>query len=159
MREQQGKEFLTFITFSKDGKEWTKPRDITSQVKRPADASYCSGPGAGILVKSGENKGRVIIPFNANGGSRWTNYLVYSDDSGENWSIAAGESSYGTNESQVVQISDKEFLINARCHKFKDCESQNAPGGWSPWNFGRVTRNRANIPVTFSGGIAEWGKT
>ncbi|HAC23132.1 MAG TPA: exo-alpha-sialidase, partial [Porphyromonadaceae bacterium] len=40
--------------------------------------SYCSGPGVGVV----DGKGRIVMPFNANGASAWYNYLVISDDNG-----------------------------------------------------------------------------
>lgn len=143
---------LTFACYSDDkGRTWSTPRDVTAEV-RPADAgSYCSGPGVGIKVTSGANKGRIVLPFNVNGSPTWYNYLVYSDDLGDTWHIAAGRSAYGTNESQVVQLTDSTFLVNARSHRnIGDDQGIDAPKGWSPWNFNKVTRNRANIEVVFT---------
>lgn len=150
----------TYISVSDDGGEtWQPGRDITQEVKRPLSTGYATGPGIGIRVASGSNKGRIIIPLNASGGKDgWFNYLVYSDDRGETWHQLPGHSSYGTNESQIVQISDTGFLINARCHRFPGDEIM-APAGWNPWNFGKVTRFRGMIPVTINGSHAQWDAT
>ena len=46
-----------------DGQTWSKPRDITAMVKRPKRTeSFASGPGVGIQLQTGPNKGRLIIP-------------------------------------------------------------------------------------------------
>lgn len=150
----------TYVSVSDDGGEtWQPRRDITREVKLPNATGYASGPGIGIRVASGPDKGRIIIPLNASGGKDgWFNYLVYSDDKGETWHQLPGRSSYGTNESQIVQVSDTGFLINARCHRFPGNETI-APAGWNPWNFGKVTRFRGMIPVGINGTHAQWNAT
>lgn len=147
-----------YITKSRDGgKTWTMPVDITAQVKHPEANSVCSGPGVGIRVEQGPDKGRIIMPFNGNGWTRWFNYIVYSDDCGDSWKIAPGESGYGTNESQIVQVDDTTFLFNARSHRYPEANSYKSPAGWNPWNFSQVTRNRAQTPVTMKGDHVVWG--
>lgn len=146
-----------FTTASYDGGEsWSQPQDITRQAKHPEANSVCSGPGVAIRLTEGINKGRIVVPFNANGSTRWFNYLLYSDDRGESWKIAQGESGYGTNESQVVEIDEGELLVNARSHRYPESNGYTAPKGWSPWNFEKVTRNRANIRVTMNGDSTHW---
>lgn len=140
-----------FLKYSDDqGRTWSEAREITSQVKPNDAGSYCSGPGVGIRITSGKYKGRIVLPFNVNGSPVWYNYLVYSDDLGDTWHIASGHSAYGTNESQVVQISDTSLLVNARTHRNIGDTSILQPKGWSPWNFAALTRNRANIHVGFT---------
>lgn len=149
-----------FIVSSDDnGLSWSTPKDITLQVKHREANSVCSGPGVGIRVNSGPDKGRIIMPFNGNGSTRWINYIVYSDDLGENWKMAPGESGYGTNESQIVQVGDTEFMFNARSHRYPADTTYRSPDGWNPWNFNKVTRNRAHIPVTMSGDQTQWHTT
>mgnify|MGYP000090866534 FL=1 len=149
-----------FISFSDDGgNTWSPKKDITLQAKLPSVTGFASGPGCGIRVVSGPDKGRILMPFNVSGGSNgWFNYLVYSDDLGETWNILPGHSSYGTNESQVVQLSDTCFMVNARCHRFPGEEAK-APYGWNPWNFSEVTRCRGEIPVSIRHTHTTWGDT
>lgn len=150
----------TYISISDDGgRTWQPKKDITQQVKLPDVTGYATGPGIGIRVTTGPDKGRIIVPLNASGGKDgWFNYLVYSDDQGNTWSILPGHSSYGTNESQIIQVSDTEFFINARCHRFPGDDVKN-PSGWNPWNFDKVTRFRGMIPLTIQGTQAQWGVT
>lgn len=155
-----GSSIHTFTQHSDDqGHTWSKPIDITSQVAIPGVKSYCSGPGMGICIEGGSYAGRLVMPFNANGSNRWFNYLVYSDNEGQTWRVAAGRSSYGSNESQVAQIGDTELLVNARSHRFVGDNGYMAPKDWSPWNFERVTRNRVNMRVGMSDSAAIWGRT
>ena len=138
----------TYVTFSyDDGKTWTAKRDITAEVKLPVATGYATGPGVGIRVEKGKDKGRILIPVNVSGGrDGWFNYLVYSDDLGESWNILEGRSSYGTNESQIVEIAENEFIVNARCHKFEG-SIHDRPVNWGPWNFPALTKYRGFIPV------------
>ena len=146
-----------YIISSNDGGEtWSSPKDITSQVKHPEANSICSGPGIAIRVNQGPNKGRILVPFNGNGNTRWFNYIVYSDDLGDTWKIAPGESGYGTNESQIVQVNDTTFLFNTRSHRYPEANTYKSPSGWNPWNFSKVTRNRAYIPVVMKDGKTSW---
>ncbi len=150
----------TFIIHSDDnGKTWSSMKDITKEVKISNATGYCSGPGIGIRVVGGENNGRIILPFNVSGGADgWYNYLCYSDDLGETWKVMEGKSNYGTNESQVVQLSSNDFLINARCHKARR-QLETKPKDWNPWNFPDVTKARGFIPVNIINEKAVWGET
>ncbi|MEG1464500.1 MAG: sialidase family protein [Mucinivorans sp.] len=145
-----------FMKFSDDGgRTWSVERDLTRSVK-PADAgAFCSGPGVGIRLTSGANKGRIVVPMNVSAPT-WYNYLIYSDDLGDTWHQYQGRSSYGTNESGVVQISDTTLLVNARSHRNTGDTSWTSPAGWNPWNFEKVTRYRANVPVDVAGTTARW---
>lgn len=158
--KKSGSIVRTFITFSSDeGLTWSEPRDITSQVKQDEAGSYCSGPGTAIRIASGKNKGRIVAPFNVNGGTVWYNYLVYSDDYGQNWKISNTVSGYGTNESQVVQLTDNTLLVNARSHRFINDKNREQPDKWTAWSYDKVTRNRAHIYVTMDGDEFEWSET
>lgn len=147
----------TYSCISSDnGKTWSTPTDITQQVKQPRVPSYGSGPGVGICVKGGTNNGRLIVPFYSNSSAYWFNYLVYSDDSGDSWKVARGNSAYGINESQIVQISHDEFLINASSYRVKDDNNFYAPSGWNPYNYENITRNRAQLTVRMVDSVAVW---
>ena len=156
---ENNRQKVLLTTSSDRGETWSKPHEITDQVFHPKANTVCSGPGVMIQATSGPDKGRLIVPFNALGGNTWYNYLVYSDDFGKTWKIADGESQYGTNESQIVQVGDHEFLICARSHRNQNCDKAETPKGWGPWNFNVVTRNRAYIPVSLEGNQVQWGTT
>ena len=150
---------IKMVRSADNGDTWSEAIDISRQTKQPTVLSQATGPGIGIRVVAGANKGRILVPINAVGGpDGWYNYLIYSDNLGKNWEIIEGKSQYGTNESQLVQIGADEFLINARCHRFIGDENL-APKGWNPWNFGQVTRYRGDIKISIDGTKGRWDKT
>lgn len=155
-----GAALRAFTVVSTDGGEtWSKPKDVTQQVLYPGMKTVCSGPGIAIRSTAGHDKGRILVPFNANGGGRWLNYVVYSDDLGDTWKMTEGYSGYGANESQIVQTGPDKYLINARSHRYPDVNTLDAPAGWNPWNFARVTRNRVNTRLILTGDKEEWWPT
>ena len=109
----------SYIQHSDDsGASWSSAREITQMVKRPTwVTSIAGGPGNGIQLKSGENKGRLLMPFNQGPAGFWKVYAVYSDDGGESWEYGevAFEKSLGMgNEVQMVELSDGRIMINSR---------------------------------------------
>jgi sialidase-1 len=110
---------LSFITSSDDeGKTWSKPLDITAQVKRPKGAtSIASGPGVGIEVSHGKHAGRIIFPFNQGPLNNCQVYAVYSDDGGKSWrygGVAPTSADGRGNEVQMVELSDGRVMLNSR---------------------------------------------
>ncbi|MBI1839908.1 MAG: exo-alpha-sialidase [Verrucomicrobia bacterium] len=109
----------TFIIHSDDeGESWSKPRDITAQVKRPVEAtSTASGPGVGIQLERGPRAGRLVMPFNQGPPGQWKVYVVFSDDGGESWLYGdtAPEGTKGhANEVQCVELMAGSLMLNAR---------------------------------------------
>lgn len=149
----------SYLVYSDDqGATWSKLREITDQLCPEGTSQFCTGPGIGIEVKAGPHKGRLVVPCNAVNPS-WFNYLAYSDDRGETWYITKEHSAYGSNESQVVQTGDDEYLVCARLHSNKGDKSFLAPQGWRPWDFEKVVRNRALIRVKVEDHTSTWGET
>ncbi|MFA5858876.1 MAG: sialidase family protein [Elusimicrobiota bacterium] len=102
-----------WISKSKDnGVTWSKPQEITGQVKLPDWRWYATGPGAGIQLKSG----RLIIPCNHSviGEKITHSHIVYSDDHGNTWKIGGSVPGEGTNECEAVELSDGTLLLNMR---------------------------------------------
>ncbi len=95
------------------GMTWSEPVEITAQVKRPDWTWYATGPGIGILTRTG----RIVVPANhALAGSReHRSHVFYSDDRGASWRLG-GVSAPGTNESQVVELADGRLMLNMRNH-------------------------------------------
>ena len=147
------------VTSNDGGETWTAPVDISSQTTYPGVKTMCCGPGVGIRTTTGPDKGRIVIPFNANGNGGWFNYVAYSDDLGKSWKTTQKHSGYGANESQIVQTGPSEYLINARSHRFIDPDTQTTPSGWNPWDFSRVARNRVNTRLMLNGETEQWGTT
>ncbi len=106
------------LTYSDDdGLTWAKPRDITSQVKRPGWSWYATGPGVGIQLKQGEHKGRLVIPCDHreayNDKTAKMSHAFYSDDHGNTWKVGDAVAPH-TDECQVVELSDGQLEMNMR---------------------------------------------
>ena len=99
-----------------DGVTWSTPSEITTSVKRPDWTWYATGPGIGIQTMSG----RLVVPANhAEAGTGvHRSHLVFSDDGGRSWRLGAS-SEAGTNESQVVELTDGRLMLNMRNHPAK----------------------------------------
>ncbi|HEX8914526.1 MAG TPA: sialidase family protein [Humisphaera sp.] len=110
---------LCFVAASEDdGRTWSKPADVTPQVKRPTVAtSLASGPGVGIELARGKHAGRILFPMNQGPLSDCQVYAAYSDDGGRTWRYGdlapAGAAGRG-NEVQVVELSDGRVMLNSR---------------------------------------------
>src|SRR5262245_19929694 len=83
-----------FVTSSgDDGKAWTKPREITADVKGKDWNWYATGPGNGIQLTRGKYKGRLVIPCDhrvgadKNDKANWDHagrsHVIHSDDHGK----------------------------------------------------------------------------
>ena len=101
-----------------DGMTWSKPEEITAQVKRPTEVtSTATGPGIGIQLVRGKHAGRILMPFNQGPYGNWKVYGVISDDGGKSWhyGATAEEGAKGhANEVQFVELNDGSVMLNAR---------------------------------------------
>ena len=78
-----------------DGKTWSAPQDITPMVKADWMKFLGVGPGVGITLRTGPNKGRIVAPVyttnrtNHLNGSQ-SSRIIYSDDHGKTWHMGGG---------------------------------------------------------------------
>jgi len=113
----QGSRTVWVLTSGDDGETWSTPVEITASVKQAGWTWYATGPGVGIQTRSG----RLVVPANHaekdadTGTGVHRSHLVYSDDGGRHWTIGASADA-GTNESQVVELSDGRLMLNMRNH-------------------------------------------
>jgi sialidase-1 len=109
----QGTRTVWVMSSKDDGATWSPPREITREVKQPDWTWYATGPGVGIQTRTG----RLVIPANHVEGATGINrsHLFYSDDHGKSWKLGASADA-GTNESQVVELSDGRLMLNMRNH-------------------------------------------
>ncbi|MEU1417325.1 sialidase family protein [Streptomyces sp. NPDC005731] len=117
-------------TSSDDGRHFTAPREITSQVKRPGWRWYATGPGHAIALTRGPYAGRLVVPANHStappAGSSDTGrearyyaaHALYSDDGGRSWHIGFTDGSHdgrdNSNESSAAQLPDGRLYFSAR---------------------------------------------
>lgn len=101
---------LVLATSDDDGQTWSKPRNITREVKDPAWRLVLAGPGTGIttrdgtLVFPGQFKDARNVPHST---------LIWSKDRGATWQIGTGVKDK-TTESQLVELADGSIMINCR---------------------------------------------
>jgi sialidase-1 len=135
-----------FMLSSADqGKTWSKPRDITTDVKASDWNWYATGPGNGIQLTRRKYKGRLIIPCdhrvngNKDDKDNWDkagrSHVIYSDDHGQTWKLG-GATDFGMNECAVVELADGTLMLNSRSYRGKSCRgvSLSRDGGmtWEP---------------------------
>jgi sialidase-1 len=122
-----------------DGKNWSKPRDITSSVKKRDWGWYATGPVNGIQLTRGAHAGRLLIPCNhteleASGRVVTRAHVIFSDDHGETWQLGGIEEEK-TNESTIVELADGSILHNMRSYHQRNrravATSQDGGISWS----------------------------
>lgn len=117
---------LTFICHSDDdGKTWSKPVDISRQVKHPKLLN-ANTPGAMIQLTKGPHKGRVVtglwgtLPIMKDGkrSREWQVVAAFSDDNGKSWKRTEpliDESGKGfPNECQVAEAANGDVVLISR---------------------------------------------
>ena len=110
---------FVIVNSTDDGHTWSKPINITKQIKEPEWQLLLQGPGRGITL----DDGTLIFPAQfksdlgekALDGGKFTSHstLVYSKDGGQNWHIGTGAKS-NTTEAQVAVLSDGSLMLNMR---------------------------------------------
>lgn len=112
-----------YVSISTDnGETWSEPRDITPMLY----GSECSNPERqtwdGMFLSSGAamqlRSGRIMVVgvVRKHGVSGIFNYVVYSDDHGENWDIGISPATSGGDESKVVELNNGDVMMSIR-HK------------------------------------------
>jgi sialidase-1 len=122
-----------------NGATWSKPREITTSVKKPEWRWYATGPCNGIQLTRGAHAGRLLIPANHSEHADATkhpyhSHLIFSDDHGVTWKLGGVEEEK-TNESTLVELADGTVLQNMRSyhgeHARAVARSQDGGESWS----------------------------
>ncbi|MEG2464548.1 MAG: sialidase family protein [Kiritimatiellia bacterium] len=97
-----------------EGKTWSDPINITTDVKRMKDADTAQwgcvfqGPGNGIAMKDGT----LVFPAQI-WGKKHYGVLVYSKDHGKTWT-SSKEMEMGGSESTCAELKDGSIVLNTR---------------------------------------------
>ena len=93
-----------------DGQNWSKPQDLTPQIKDPAWSAVFVTSGMHIQTAAG----RFLLPLVVrDGAGKIAARNAYSDDAGKTWHV--GESlGQGTDESKAVELTTGVILQNFR---------------------------------------------
>lgn len=101
---------LLLVKSEDDGKTWSKPINITSQVKDPSWYFLLQGPGRGITMKDGT----LVFPIQYIDSTRVPNAgIMYSKDHGANWKIHELART-NTTEAQVAEVAPGVLMLNMR---------------------------------------------
>lgn len=93
-----------------DGRTWSKPVNITAQVKQPEWHFLLQGPGRGICTTDGT----LVFAGQFIAANRTPHAcLIYSRDHGQTWSISQPARS-NTTEAQVAEVRPGELMLNMR---------------------------------------------
>ncbi len=117
---------LTFVCHSDDdGRTWSKPVDISRQVKHPKLLN-ANTPGAMIQLTKGPHKGRVVtglwgalpIVKDDKRSRGWQIVAAYSDDNGQSWErtepLVDASGQGFPNECQVAEASNGDIILISR---------------------------------------------
>lgn len=93
-----------------DGQTWSKPINITSQVKDPSWYFLLQGPGRGITMQDGT----LVFPIQFIDQTRTPNAgIMYSKDRGETWQLHEMART-NTTEAQVAEVEPGVLMLNMR---------------------------------------------
>ena len=107
---------LMLVRSDDDGVTWSKPINITEQVKRPEWCFVLQGPGKGITMRNGtivfaaqyqDPPDKRRLPHST---------IIYSKDHGKTWQVGTGAFD-DTTESQVVEIEPGVLMLNCRYNR------------------------------------------
>lgn len=113
------------LSISRDSGETWEHRSLTEIVKPENCRATFATSGAGIQLRYGKHRGRLIQQYagffrNDTGGEDVSAYSVYSDDHGETWTMGTP---VGTemDENKVAELSDGTVMMNSREHVRTGC--------------------------------------
>lgn len=93
-----------------DGLTWSKPINLTPELKNPEWQLFFQGPGCGITMKNGT----IVFPAQYKDANRIPHStIVYSQDHGKTWHVGNGAKPK-TTESQVIELSNGSLMLNMR---------------------------------------------
>lgn len=101
---------LMLVRSDDDGKTWSRPINITQQVKDPSWYFLLQGPGRGITM----HDGTLVFPIQFIDSTRVPNAgIMYSQDHGTTWHLH-NYARTNTTEAQVAEVEPGVLMLNMR---------------------------------------------
>ena len=112
---------LMLVRSDDDGVTWSKPINITKQVKKPELCFILQGPGKGITMRDGTIVFAAQYQDPPNEANKTAHRLphstiIYSKDHGKTWHVGTGAFD-DTTESQVVEVEPGVLMLNCRYNR------------------------------------------
>ena len=104
---------LLMVRSHDDGHTWSKPENVTRQLKPDAWWLYAPAPNAGITLRDGT----LVMPMEGRGvhGEHFSNIMT-SADHGSTWQVSTPVPDR-TTECQAVELADGSIMLNMRNQK------------------------------------------
>lgn len=104
------------VSSTNEGLSWSKPVEITSEIKSTDWTWYATGPGSGIQIEHGKHAGRLVIACDHIEAKtkHYYAHIVYSDDHGKTWKAGGRTTNHQVNECKVVELTDGRLMLNMR---------------------------------------------
>lgn len=99
-----------------DGVTWSKPINITEQVKKPEWCFILQGPGKGITMRDGTIVFAAQYQDPADQNRLPHSTIIYSTNHGKTWQVGTGAFD-DTTESQVVEVKPGLLMLNCRYNR------------------------------------------
>ncbi|MEM7559419.1 MAG: exo-alpha-sialidase, partial [Planctomycetota bacterium] len=112
---------LMLLRSDDDGATWSKPINITKQVKKPEWCFILQGPGKGITMRDGTIVFAAQYQDPPNAADKRAHRLphstiIYSKDHGMTWQAGTGAFA-DTTEAQVVEVQPGVLMLNCRYNR------------------------------------------
>lgn len=107
---------LMLVRSDDDGRTWSKPINVTKQVKDPGWCFLLQGPGKGITMSDGTLVFAAQFQDTPENKRLPRSTILYSRDHGKSWAIGTGAFD-DTTESQVVELEPGVLMLNCRYNR------------------------------------------
>lgn len=149
-----GTSYLVLQYSDDQGATWSDPVILNAMVKTDDMRFLGVGPGQGIQLQIGANKGRLLFPVYTvmEGSNRQACRMIYSDDHGVTWGLTEGPT-FGEDvgmmsEAQAVELPNGMLQLFARTTRGYAATSVSRDGGLT-WSEGSLI---SEIPNTDGSG-------
>ena len=148
------------IESADEGATWSKPKEITANVKQSNWTWYATGPCHGLQVSSGKFKGRLVIPCDhiEAGSEKYYSHVIISDEHGKSWNPGGTTPSDQVNECTVAELRDGGLVLNMRNYdrSQKSRKVSVSRDGGASW--GKIYPDKTLIEPLCQGSMLNWSK-